>query len=142
MRKILFVLPLLLTAAPAAAQPARLQVPPELTDPETIIQMSIAAQQLSDAVFDIHVGGVKAAVEGHDPSPAERRMTVRDIARKQDPNFDRDVHDGIASVGPTLLRTLAAVNRALPAVKQAVDEAQASIDRISANIPDPNYPRR
>jgi hypothetical protein len=85
---------------------------------------------------------VKAAVEGHDPTPSERRLTVRDLARKQDPNFDRDVHQGIASVGPTLMRTLAAVNRALPAVKQAVDEAQASIDRISANVPDPTYPRR
>jgi hypothetical protein len=142
MRKILFVLPLLFSAAPAMAQPVHLRVPPQLTDPETIMDVSIAAQKLSDAVFDIHVGDVKAAAEGHEPTPADRRLTLRDLARKQDPNFDRDVHQGIANVGPTLMRSLAAVNRALPAVKQAIDEAQASIDRISASIPDPTYPRR
>lgn len=142
MRKILFVLPLILTAAPAMAQPMHLRVPPQLTDPETIMDVSIAAQNLSDAVFDIHVGDVKAAVEGHEATPAERRLTLRDLARQQDPNFDRDVHQGIASVGPTLMRSLAAVNRALPALKRAVDEAQASIDRATANLPDPTYPRR
>jgi hypothetical protein len=142
MRKILFVFPLLFTAAPAMAQPVHLRVPPQLTDPETIMDVSIAAQNLSDAVFDIHVGDIKAAAEGRQATPAERRLTLRDLVRKQDPNFDRDLHQGIASVGPTLMRTLAAVNRALPAVRQAVDEAQASIDRATANLPDPTYPRR
>ena len=32
-------------------------------------------------------------------------MTVGDLVRKQDPNFDRDMHAEVASVGPKLLRT-------------------------------------
>ena len=143
MRKILFVLPLLVTAAPAyAGPPPQVRIPPELTDPETIMDMWIAAQNLSDAIFNIHVGEVKAAVEGHDPTPADRRLTVRDLVRKQDPNFDRDLHQRLANAGPEVLRGMAAVNRALPAVKQAISDAQVSFDRISANLPDPTYPQR
>ena len=142
MRKFLLVLPLLIIAVPVSARPPQLRIPPELTDPETIMDVSIAAQNLSDAVFDLHVGAVKAAAEGRDPTPADRRLTVRDLARRHDPNFERDVHQRIAAAGPELLRSLAAINRAIPAVKQAIDEAQASLDRVSANLPDPTYPRR
>ena len=66
----------------------------------------------------------------------------RDLARKKDPNFERDLHRNIAAAGPEAMRTIAAVNRAMPALQQAVDEAQDSIDRITANLPDPTYPRR
>jgi hypothetical protein len=97
---------------------------------------------MSDAVLDLHVGTLKAAIDGRDPTPAERRMTVRDLARKQDSNFDRDMDRKVAAAGPELMRTIAAVNRAMPAVRQAIDEAQASIDRVAANLPDPTYPRR
>jgi hypothetical protein len=142
MRKILFVLPLLMVAAPASAQPARIEVPSVAIDPATVAQLATAAQAMSDAVLDLHVGTLKAAIDGRDPTPAERRMTVRDLARKQDSNFDRDMDRKVAAAGPELMRTIAAVNRAMPAVRQAIDEAQASIDRVAANLPDPTYPRR
>src|SRR5947208_2965059 len=141
MRKILFVLPLLLTAAPAAAQSARIEVPPVAVDPATVAQLATAAQAMSDALLDLHVGTLKAALDGRDPTRAERRMTVRDLAREKDPNFDRDLNRKIAAAGPELARSVAAVNRALPALQQAIDEAQASLDRVTANLPDPTYPR-
>ena len=97
---------------------------------------------ISDAALDLHVGTLKAAIDGRDPTPAERRMTVRDLARKNNPNFDRDLNRQVATVGPQLMRTVAEVNRAMPALQQVVNEAQASIDRITANLPDPTYPRR
>jgi hypothetical protein len=142
MRKILFAFPLLLTAAPAAAQPAPVQLPPVAIDPATVAQLATAAQAISDAALDLHVGTLKAAIDGRDPTPAERRMTVRDLARKNNPNFDRDLNRQVATVGPQLMRTVAEVNRAMPALQQVVDEAQASIDRITASLPDPTYPRR
>ena len=142
MRKILFALPLVLTAAPASAQSARIELPPVAIDPGTVAQLAGAAQAMSDAVLDFHVGGLKAALDGRDPTPAERHMTVRDLARKKNPNFDRDLDRQVATVGPKVMQTVAQVNRAMPALQQAVDEAQASIDRIAANLPDPTYPRR
>jgi hypothetical protein len=143
MRKILFVLPLLLTATPAAAQSrAPLQVPPVAIDPATVAQLATAAQAMSDALLDLHVGNLKAAVDGRDPTPAERRMTVRDLARKKDPNFDRDLNRKMAAAGPELMRSIAAINRAMPALQQALDEARESLDRVTANLPDPTYPRR
>jgi hypothetical protein len=142
MRKILFVLPLILTATPATAQSGRLQVPPVAIDPATAAQLATAAQAMSDALLDLHVGTLKAAIDGRDPTPTERRMTVRDLARKKDPNFDRELNRKVATAGPELMRTIAAVNRAMPALQQALDEAQASVDRVTANLPDPTYPRR
>jgi hypothetical protein len=140
MRKILLACPLLLVTSPAVAQPVRL--PPELTDPATVQQLSTAAQAASDAVLDINVGEVKAAIDGREPTAAERRLTVRDLARRKDPDFDRHLHQQIAGVGPKLEHSLATINRTLPAVMSALDQAQHALDRAIANMPDPTYPRR
>jgi hypothetical protein len=142
MRKILILLPLLIGAAPAAAQPRPVQLPPELSNPATVQQLSTAAHALSDAVLDMPVGEMKAAVEGREPTPADRALTVRDLARRDDPNFDGDVHRKIATVGPALQRSVAAVNHALPAMMRALEQAQDALDRAVANLPDPTYPRR
>ena len=142
MRKILFAIPLLLTAVPASAQSAPLQIPSQGIDPATVAQLGMAAQAMSDAVLNFHVGTLKAALDGRDPTPAERHMTVRDLARHKDPNFDRDLNRKMAAAGPELERTIANVNRALPAINQALAEAQASLDRVMANVPDPTYPQR
>jgi hypothetical protein len=89
MRKIIFLLPLLLRAAPAAAQPAPIQLPPELTDPATMQRLAGAMQALSQAFLNVKVGGVQAALEGREATPQENNLTVGDMARRKDPNFDR-----------------------------------------------------
>jgi hypothetical protein len=142
MRRFLLLSPLALLAAPALAQPMPQQLPPELTDPATVQRLATAAQAISDAMLDINVGEVRAAVEGREPTMAERHQTVRDLARRKDPDFDRHVHQQIAAVGPKIQQSVAAMNRALPAVIQAIDQAQHAIDRAVANMPDPTYPRR
>jgi len=142
MRKSLLLSPLLLIASPALAQPMPQALPPELTDPATVQRLSTAAQAVSDAMLDINVGEVRAAIEGREPTFAERHQTVRDLARRKDPDFDRHVHQQIAAVGPKIQRSVTAMNRALPAVAQAIDQAQRALDRAIANMPDPTYPRR
>ncbi len=142
MRKFLFFAPLVLIASPALAQPLPPQLPPELTDPATVRQLSTAAQAVSDAMLDINVGEVRAAVEGREPTLAERHQTVRDLARRKDPDFDRHMHQQIAAVGPKIQQSIATMNRALPAVMQAIEQAQSALDRAMANMPDPTYPRR
>jgi hypothetical protein len=141
MRKILIALPLLLSAAPAPAQPAP-QLPPQLTDPRTAQKLTGAMQALSQALLNVRVGEVKAALEGRQASPEERSMTVGDMARRDDPDFDRHFQQRIASVGPTMQRSMQALNQALPAMMKGLKDAEKSLDRAVANMPDPTYPKR
>jgi len=151
MRISLVLLPLALCAAPALAQqlpppppppPAAIQLPPELTDPATADRLTDAMQSLSDALMDLRVGNITAALEGRRATPAERQMTVRDLARRNDPNFDRRLHRQIAAAKPKMEQGIKAVNQALPEVTEDLQRAQTAIERALANMPDPNYPRR
>src|SRR4051812_46480947 len=141
MSKSLFILPLLLCASPALAQPAP-QLPPELTDPATADKLANAMQGLSQALLDLRVGEVRAALEGRHASAAEKRMTVRNRAGRDARVFDRHVQQNIANVRPMVRQSMNAVNQALPAVMQGLAQAQQAIERAAANMPDPTYPRR
>ena len=140
MRKIL-LLPLLFVASPALAQAAPV-LPPEVADPATVHQLFGAIDQLSHALMGVRIGEAKAALEGRDATPRERNQTIGDLARRDDPNFERHMHQQIASIEPQAQRGVQAVNRALPAIMQSLDDAERAIDRAVANMPDPTYPRR
>ena len=142
MRKSLLIVAALLVAAPAAAQPVAPQLPPILTDPASAQRLTGVLDAITDAVLNIRVGDVRAAVEGREATPQERAMTVRDMARRDDPDFDRHLHGKLATVGPAIQQSAGAVNRALPQVMRSLDDAQRSIERAVANLPDPTYPRR
>jgi hypothetical protein len=141
MRKSLFLVPLFLTTTPAVAQPSP-QLPPELTDPATAQKLTNAMQALSTALLNLRVGEVRAALDGRIASPAERNVTVGDLARRKDPNFDRDFQQRIAGVGPTLQHGMKALNQTLPRVTRDLEDAQKSLERAVANMPDPTYPKR
>jgi len=141
MRTTSILLPLLLAATPAVAQPVP-QLPPQLTDPATARAMTDAMQGVSQALLDMRMGEIKAAIEGRAATPAEKRMTVRDVARRDDPDFDRHLQQKIANVGPTVQRSMNAANQALPAIMQSLAQAQQALERAVANLPDPTYPRR
>ena len=141
MRKSLILLLVLLSSAPALAQPAP-QIPPQLADPRMADRLADTMQSLSKALLDLPIGEVQAAVEGRDPTPADRKLTVRDLGRRDDPNFDRDFRQQIAQARPTIERGMKALNSALPAIQKALDDAGRAIDRATANLPDPTYPRR
>jgi len=141
MRKILIVLPLALCASPAFAQAAP-QLPPELTDPATVHRLAGTLESLTQALMTVRIGEAKAALEGREATPRERNMTVGDYARREDPDFDRHIHQQIATIEPQVQRGVQAMNRALPALMQSLDDAQRAVDRALANMPDPTYPRR
>ena len=145
MRKSLILFPVLLLAAPALAQPAppeAIQIPRELTDPATIDRLTGTMQALSKAFLDMRVGELKAAAEGRHATPAEKRMTVRDMARREDPNFDRNLQRQIAQSGPMIRQGMKAMTDALPAMMQGLNHAQKALERAAANMPDPTYPKR
>jgi hypothetical protein len=141
MRKSLIILPFLLTSGPAFAQAAP-QLPPELTDPATAQRLTNSMQALSGALLNMRVGEVAAALEGRPATPEERNLTVGDLARRDDPDFDRHFHDQIASVGPTMQRSIQAMNKALPEISRDLKDVRKSLERAIANMPDPNYPKR
>jgi hypothetical protein len=148
MRSTLALLPLLAFATPALAQaqaapaPPAIQLPHELTDPATADKVANVMQALSKAFLDLPVGQVQAAVEGRQPTSAERRMTVRDMARRDDPNFDRKFQRQIAQTGPMMRQSMKALSDALPAMMQGLQQASQAIERAAANMPDPTYPKR
>jgi hypothetical protein len=141
MRKMLIALPLLLCASPALAQSAP-QLPPQLTDPATAQKLTNAMQALSGVFLNMKVGEARAALEGRQATPAERNMTVRDMARRDDPQFDRHFQQQMANIGPTVQQSMKALSQALPAMMKGLQDAEKSLDRVVANMPDPTYPKR
>ena len=142
----LFVLPLLLCASPALAQvapppPPPVQ-PPLMIDPGMVDRMADSMQALSHVMLDMRVGGLRAALEGREATPSEKRMTIRDLARRNDPDFARHLDQQIAAARPKLERSMRAMNQALPEITEDLQRAERAIDRAGANMPDPNYPRR
>jgi hypothetical protein len=144
MRKSLIILPLLICASPAFAQdrPTEINLPRELTDPATAAKLARTMDGLTQALLDLKVGEVQAAVEGRKATPAERNLTVRDLGRRDDPNFDRNVRRQIAEAGPKIAQGMKALSDALPAITKALDDVSRAVDRAAANMPDPTYPRR
>ena len=139
MRNSLILLPLMLAATPAVAQPAdNLQLPPELTDPATADRLADAMDALSNILLDLRVGEAKAALEGRQASPAEKKLTIRDVAKIN----DKDLKRRMAEMKPRLEQSLKAFQKALPEMMGSLEQAQRSLDRVTANIPDPTYPKR
>lgn len=151
MRPSLVLLSMSLFAAPALAQtaapeptadPRAIQLPPELVDPSNADRLADAMQSMSDALMDLKVGRLQAAIEGRKATPADKSLTIRDLARRNDPAFERRLQQQIAEARPKMERSLKALNEALPEVTEDLQRAQRSIERAIANLPDPNYPRR
>jgi hypothetical protein len=142
MRTSLALLPLALCATPVFAQaappPPPAQLPPELADPATINRVTDAMQALSRAFLDLPVGNVQAALEGRQPTTADRRKTVG-----SETGLDaRELDQRIAAARPRMEQSVRAVNQALPEITRSLIEAQQSVERALSNMPDPNYPRR
>lgn len=147
MHRILIALPLLLVAGPALAQvypppPQEFQLPPELTDPATMQRVAGALGTASQALLNVRIGDMRAALEGREASPRERNETLGDVVRRKDPNFDRDIQREVAIAGPKIGHAMKALNRTLPELERSLAQAAQAIDRATANLPDPTYPRR
>ena len=147
MRINLLLLPLLACAAPAIGQTAaaptpQLQIPPELTDPAMADRLARAMQALSKSVMNLQVGEVQAAIEGRAPTAAERKLKVRDLARRDDPEFERHLKAQMANARPMIEQSMKAVSAALPAMMQSLKQAGDALERATANMPDPTYPKR
>ena len=148
MRVSILLAPLALIAAPALAQqPAaaateQVQIPPELADPKMADRLADMMQVLSKALLELPAGEIKAAAEGREPTEHDKGVTVRDLGRRDDPNFERNLERQIAEAKPMIRQSMKALVEALPAMMKGLSEASQSLERATANMPRPDYPKR
>ena len=149
MRTAPALLALMLISAPVAAQPAAQAAPDpsaditrRLADPATADKLARAMQALGQAFLDLPVGEVQAALEGRPATPVDKRLTVRDLGRRDDPQFDRKFAAQLANAGPMMQQGVKAFGAALPAITQSLRQAGEAVERAAANMPDPTYPKR
>ena len=151
MRAFQLILPIALVASPALAQPPApvrpappetIVVPPELTDPAMADRLGGMMQALSKAFLNLPVGEIEAAAEGRPVTAADRGKTIREIGRKSDPNFERNLDRDLATSRATIHASMKAFATALPAVTKSLSDAARAIEQATANLPSPNYPKR
>lgn len=143
------LLPLIAAASPAFAQASTAPAPPQaiqlqraLTDPANAQRLAGAMQTVSKAFLDLPVGEIQAAVEGRAPSAAEKKLTVRDLGRRNDPDFDRNFQRQIAQSKPMIEQSMKAFAAALPEMMKGLQNAEQALERATANMPRPDYPKR
>jgi len=143
MRQLIFALPLLLFAAPATAQPVprseAAQIPPELSDPALADKLTRVSGTLAQALMNLPVGEMQAAIEGRPATPADRARRVRD---EVGPEGERRLMAEVATSGPRMRAMQQALVSSLPALMNAMGEVEQQLERAVSNIPDPTYPRR
>jgi hypothetical protein len=142
----------LLTAAAAAPVAAQAQAPAPVDpsvevmqvigDPATADRLTRTFQAMSKALLNLPVGEIAAAAEGRAPGASDRRVTVGDLGRREDPNFDRNAAERMAAARPMVEQSLKALGQALPAVMGSLKQAGEALERAAANMPDPTYPKR
>jgi hypothetical protein len=141
MRKLWIALPLMMAPVPAMAAPKHApQLPPEFSDPAMADKLGKMAGALTRALMDMPVGELEAAAKGREPSAADRGKKVRDMVGG--PDAERNVEAQVAKSGKQLQAMGKALSDSLPSIVAAMDDVEKNLDRVTANIPDPTYPRR
>jgi hypothetical protein len=146
MRISLLALPMVMLAASAAAAPPpppppQIEIPPQLADPATADRLADMMQAMSKAFLNLPVGEIEAAAEGRRPTARDKTTTVGDLARRDDPDFDRDFGRKIADARPMVHQSMKAINDALPAITRSLAEAAAAMQRVADNMPQPYDPK-
>jgi hypothetical protein len=150
MRFGLLILPLALIAGPALAQtkPAPAQptdtvvISRVLNDPATADKLARMMQALSQAFLNLPVGELEAAAEGRAVTQADRNRTLREVGRKDNPAFERDLQATLSGSRATMQASMKALATALPAMTKALGEAGREMEKAAENMPRPNYPKR
>jgi len=141
MRAFLIALPLTMIAAPAMAAPqSDQQIPPELSDPAIADKLTRMMGPLTKALMDMPVGEMEAAVQGREPTPADKNKRVRDEIGG--PEAERELQARVAAAGPQMRAMQKALVASLPALMGALGNMEKELERATANLPNPTYPNR
>ena len=147
MRVVHLIASLGLVASPALAQtqpaPAKPSAEfPALTDPATADKLARMMQAMSQAFLNLPVGEIEAAAAGRVVTPADRSRTLREVGRRENPNFEQDLQRDLAASGPMMQASMKAMAAALPAMMKGLSEARRELEKATANLPSPNYPKK
>ena len=150
--RTLLILPLLLIAAPAAARSGATRdsgqsaaprepivIPPELTSPETAKKLGKMVGPLSKALMSLPVGEIEAIAEGREPTAADKRRTVRDMAGR---DGARDIERELANAGPVIEQSMKRLTAMLPVLMRSLEGLGAELEKATVNMPQPGYPNR
>ena len=141
MRALLIALPLMLAAAPAMAAPKETPtLPPEFTDPAMADKLGKMMGVLARALMDMPVGELEAAVQGREPTAADRSRRVRD--HTGGPEAEREVEARVAASGRQMQAMSKALVASLPSIMKSLEGLERELERAAANLPDPTYPKR
>lgn len=143
MRLSRFALPLILVASPTLAEhpaPIALQLPPELSDLTMADRLGRMANTLTRALMDLPIGELEAAAQGREPTPVDRTKRVRDMLAR--PGLEHELEAKVTASGRAMQAMARILAQSLPSIMATLDETQRSLERVTANIPDPTYPRR
>jgi len=144
---LLAAAPLLAAAVPTFAQPTPAEdvgseIQRVLDDPLTGRTMTESIDAMTDALLNIPVGELKAIADGRPVTDADKKLTVRDLARRDDPQFEAKLRGKLAETLPKVRQSMKSLAAALPALVKSFEEAGEAIERATANLPSPTYPRR
>jgi len=116
-------------AMPASAQPAQ---PPRPS--EQIQDYAPAIDRAADALLNLDVGPIVDAVR---PYGLHHRRTLRDMARRNDPDFERRMHATIYGSAATMGRAADAFAAAEPALRRAFTQFERDMAAAMAAPPPP-----
>ena len=144
MRAVLIAFPIAVLAVPTAAAAAppspaeTAQIQRELTDPKWADRLTNAMLAMSKAFMTMPVGEVEAAVQGRQPTAADRRRTVQSETGMS----EQELRQKIEESRPAMEAGMKAMAAALPAIMKGFSDAQQEMEKATANIPRPDYPKR
>jgi len=111
-------------ALPASAQPPRLS--------EKIQDYAPAVDRAADAMLNLDLGPI---LDAADPYRRHHRRTLRDMARRDDPDFERRMHATIYGTAATMGRAADAFAAAEPALRRSIDQFQRDMAAALAAPP-------
>jgi len=119
MRMLLAAAGAALLAGPASAQSRHTENAQRVID-----EAAPAVDRTTQALLNLDIGPI---LDAADPTRPHHNRTLRDMARRDDPDFERHLRASIYGNAASLHRMTAAVAAAEPALRQALSQFEASI---------------
>ena len=126
MRPLLIAAMAAVAAFPAAAQPPR--------PSERVQEYAPAIDRAADAMLNVDVGPI---VDALDPYGRHHRRTLRDMARRNDPDFEHRMHATIYGTAGAMGRAADAFAAAEPALRRAFTQFEHDMAAAMAAPPPP-----
>ncbi len=143
MRAALIALPIAALIIPSTAVAKPLQdetahIQRVLNDPQWADRVTNVMLAMSKAFMDMPVGEIEAALQGREPTAADKRRTVQSETGMSEQRLQQKIED----TRPKMEAGMRAMAAALPALMKGLSDARREMERATANMPRPDYPRR